>query len=293
MEAVGKRGEEMEIQWNADVINRCAISRAQLSGDAFSVQWISANEAKNRDVLNFRRHQHSFFEIHFILKGSIVYGVRERSVTVQDGEFITISPSCPHRVVSCSAEFEKLTLAVESGAEPICAALKAAEYKALPIGEEMMLSLGLVFHYAAKMLENRDFLMKHTLHTLVYHVISLQTPTSGHREERYDDRVLKAKKHVEDNYDILFTCEEVAAYCHISAKQLGRLFQRHEGMGLLEFIHLKKLEQCKKMLLETDYTQHRIAQALGFSGADYFNKFFVHKTGMTPMQFRDAEGVQR
>ncbi|MBQ8309748.1 MAG: AraC family transcriptional regulator [Clostridia bacterium] len=281
----------MEIQWNADVINRCTISRAQLSGDAFSVQWISANEAKNRDTLNFRRHQHSFFEIHFILKGNIVYGIRDRLVTVQGGEFVTISPFCPHRVVSCSAEFEKLTLAVECESDKISAALIAAEYQVLPIGKEMILQLGLVFYYANKMCENRDFLIKHTLHALIYHMISLRTPTSGHREERYDDRVLKAKKYVEDNYDILFTCEVVAAYCHISAKQLGRLFKKHEGMGLLEFIHRTKLEQCKKMLLETDYTQHRIAQMLGFSGADYFNKFFVHKTGVTPMQFRDTRCV--
>lgn len=45
-----KRGERMDIQWNADLINRCTLSRARLSGDDFSVQWISANEAENRNA---------------------------------------------------------------------------------------------------------------------------------------------------------------------------------------------------------------------------------------------------
>ena len=62
----------------------------------------------------------------------------------------------------------------------------------------------------------------------------------------FDKRVIKAKMLIEDNTDIFFTCEELSGYCRISAKQLGRLFKKYEGIGLLEYIHRQKTEAAKE-----------------------------------------------
>ena len=105
-------------------------------------------------------------------------------------------------------------------------------------------------------------------------------------EAMRDDRVLSAKKYIEDNPDIFFTCAEVASYCQLSTKQLGRLFNKYEGMGLLEYIHNTKIKQAKELLLHTDDSQTNIAKKLGFLDTQYFGKFFQREVGKTPAVFR-------
>ena len=284
----------MQILLNIDSLNKCSISGMQLSQEPFSLCWLSAGTAKNRDTLNFRRHHHSFFELHMITEGHLIYCFKDEYITVSQGEYIVVSPFCQHPVAGHSEAFGKLTLAFECAPGNVFTALTAAQLHPHPVTEEMQRQIEAVLRYAEKKSEYSDFLLRHSLHALVYHAAEPGAVHSGRRqsEEGYDDRVLRAKKYVEDNYDVFFSCEEVAAYCHISVRHLGRLFQKHEGISLLSFIHEKKLEACKRMLTETDRTQRQIAQALGFAGADYFNKFFVRQTGMTPAQFRNSEKLR-
>ena len=93
-----------------------------------------------------------------------------------------------------------------------------------------------------------------------------------------DDRVIKAKKYVEDNFDVFFTCQEVASYCKISEKQLGRLFVKYENMSLLEYIHIKKLEAIKKLLSDKEFSHKQISDTLGFSSPQYYGSFLKRMT---------------
>ena len=104
--------------------------------------------------------------------------------------------------------------------------------------------------------------------------------------ERYDSRVFRAKKYIDDNPHIFFGCEEVAAFCRISSKQLGRLFRKSEGIGLLEYIHAKKIEFAKQLLSDKTLSERSIAQMLGFSGAEYFSRFFARLEGRLPSEYR-------
>ena len=105
-------------------------------------------------------------------------------------------------------------------------------------------------------------------------------------EAKSDPRVYRAKKYIEDNPHIFFGCEEVAAFCRISAKQLGRLFRASEGVSLLEYIHARKLEEAKALLSDKELSERQIAQMLGFSGAEYFSRFFTRLEGRLPSQYR-------
>jgi AraC-like DNA-binding protein len=128
-----------------------------------------------------------------------------------------------------------------------------------------------------------------SLCNLLFEIAELSDNSSKTKKHHSDsdDRVFKAKKYVEDNFDIFFSCQEVAAYCRISEKQLGRLFVKHENKGLLEFIHEKKLEMITKLLLRKNISHTLVAEQLGFSSAQYYGKFIRRMTGMTPEEYKN------
>jgi AraC-like DNA-binding protein len=131
-----------------------------------------------------------------------------------------------------------------------------------------------------------ELLIKNRLCEIIYTVAETAAVKIPPSTAAYDTRIIKAKKYIEDNPHIFLTCDEVARYCNLSAKQLGRLFLQYENVSLLAFIHGQKIEDAKKLIRETDELFETISEKLGFSSVNYFGKFFTKHTGITPGDFR-------
>jgi len=274
---------------NVDAVNRISLSNA-LPADAFHIYWMQATDSKTQENFNRRFHHHAFYELHIITSGLIVYGFDNKDVTLCAGQLMVVTPKCRHKVYSHSENVCKISIAFEAdNTGVLAAAFEAMANKPYQLNGKICAELDKVLNMCEDSGRYKSELIKLTLYSLVYMTARLSPaknlqPLCSNAES--DDRLFKAKKYIEDNYDVFFTCAEVASYCHISEKQLGRLFRRYENMGLLEYIHQKKLEMSKKLIAEENVSQKQIAEELGFSTVQYFGKFFLRMTGMTPEQYR-------
>lgn len=242
----------------------------------FKIAWVSGARSENKDTLTYRFHHHAFYEIHIITDGSITYGFKDKEVTVFKNQFIIMPKECEHKVSKHSYDFGKLTIAVESLSTsfPVNEALKCSE--------EMLLLLQYIF-----LLADKKPLKTKSIHFAFLTFTALLTASA---DTPYDTdlRVIKAKKLIDDNYDVFFTADEVAKYCHLSLKQLNRLFIRYENISVIDYIHAQKFEYAKKLLLESDLTISEISQKAGFSSAGYFNKFFKSFSGTSPSKYKNT-----
>ena len=69
-------------------------------------------------------------------------------------------------------------------------------------------------------------------------------------------------------------------------KYLSALFHREEGMTIKAYIDGRRLEEAKRLLLETDYTVSQISYYLNFPSPHNFARFFKAHTGMTAGDYR-------
>ena len=67
---------------------------------------------------------------------------------------------------------------------------------------------------------------------------------------------------------------------------LNRLFIKHTGSTLRQYILDVRISHAKKMLLNTDLPLSTIAEKVGFNSNTYFSRYFRQITGITPTQFR-------
>jgi LacI family transcriptional regulator, galactose operon repressor len=81
---------------------------------------------------------------------------------------------------------------------------------------------------------------------------------------------------------------DVAEEVSVSRRSLEKQFRRVLGRTVLEEIHRARLENAKKLLLETNHPICTVAALTGFRTSDYFVRFFHHRVGMTPRDFRSA-----
>jgi AraC-like DNA-binding protein len=278
-----------------EAISRLNVSLSDtLAGESESLRilWLSAFCTANKDSLNFRPHNHTFFEVHFSTRGHIVYRFDDAKVSVAEGSYLLIPPHSIHSIDDHSDDFRKVTISFEASEDSdVFSSLSDISKRSMETGADIAAALEFIVTRAGARSPYEEAIIKNRLVEIVY----LMAASSDYRPPSthafYDSRLLKAKKFIEDNPQIFLSCEEVAQFCHLSSKQLGRLFQQYESCSLLDFIHGQKVEAAKRLIRETDEIFESISEQLGFSSVNYFGKFFYRCTGMTPGEYRKSYGA--
>ena len=67
---------------------------------------------------------------------------------------------------------------------------------------------------------------------------------------------------------------------------LNRLFTKHTGNTIHQYILDVRISHAKKILLNTDLPLFAIAEKVGFNSNTYFSTYFRQTTGLSPSQFR-------
>lgn len=80
--------------------------------------------------------------------------------------------------------------------------------------------------------------------------------------------------------------KQIADKLGISQSQLTRRFQAAYGSTPVEYITRLRLEEVKRLLLETYDTLETIAYKCGFESGSYLSRVFSAKLGTTPSAFR-------
>ena len=89
------------------------------------------------------------------------------------------------------------------------------------------------------------------------------------------------------NYNLNYgvTLHDIADAFHLSEEYLCRLFKRHTGTTIKQFILNLRIEKIKDLLQNTDRSIESIAVSLG-CGQEYLSRLFKKHTGMSLLEYR-------
>lgn len=245
-------------------------------------------------VVNHRMHSHSFYELHISTDGQTCYRLEDGGLsTLLRGQYLLLPPGVRHVQESHDADHVRFSLAFslseqeldEKGIHlPRAATVGQIDERGLVLLEEAArAAIGdpLLAPYAVQGLCLRLFM------TLVER---RGGDTARAQEKGEDLRLMRAKRYLADNLRSSPTVREVAAYVHLSERQLERLFQENEHISVRQFIRLERCEAAKELLAVPDLPLSDVAEQLGFSCVYNFIRFFREVEGMTPGAFRRMMG---
>jgi len=78
----------------------------------------------------------------------------------------------------------------------------------------------------------------------------------------------------------------LAARAGVSAAHFARVFKRHTGMSVTDFVNAKRIMMAKEMLRRTDRSVGEVAERCGFDSLPHFHRVFRALTGTTPGAWR-------
>lgn len=99
----------------------------------------------------------------------------------------------------------------------------------------------------------------------------------------------QAAAYVRAHFREPITLKSAADACFVSPAYLGRCFQKSMAVSLKQYLNDLRLEEAKRLLVQTDLRIYEIAEAAGFGESKHFVSKFTAANGCTPAEFRRVE----
>lgn len=135
----------------------------------------------------------------------------------------------------------------------------------------------------------RHFKIGSLINVMYIDLARLYTHDVFQTENEAQVRIRKFTKLVDEHYKTLKLPQAYAELMHMSTRHLSRLCNEILGKTTSDIIQQRVLLEAKRLLIHSQDSVSLIAYELGYEDVSYFIRFFRHKAGISPKQFREQK----
>lgn len=258
---------------------------------------------REHDEFPIGEHQHSFFEMAYILEGSGTFcahtvGSERECHTYEAGDLFLIPPSRIHvytirthsryvfirftenYVFDSIGHYVGRALEVQSGFR-----MQPAQADREAIRRLMEL---LVEEASGKRALSEMLLSNYVNSLILLAARGLDATETGVGPEGDKARnlLLYIEQHIDQPDELRL--EALAARFQLSPTYIGRFFKRNFGEDFRLYVSKNRLKRVEELLTGTRMSVKEIASRMGYIDSCYLNKLFRQHHGMAPMDYRKA-----
>lgn len=243
-------------------------------------------------------HYHLFYEIVYILDGSIRHSVNGDERVLHPGDIVFLNLTdlhcfyrtpdtiCRHRDIVIRTDF------FESVCDFIGPDFKKAYMnnqlsKVLSLPFEQIEHFERILSNAALFLDTSSAFKYANIRTLCVSLLNVLIMEEIQNDIAYYPvwlRELLSRFHMNDY--LRDGLDRILEPFHFSRSYMCRAFQHYIGCTMTDYLNDVRLQQAAYRLQYTDETVLSICYAVGFSSISYFNSIFKKKYGVSPRTFR-------
>ena len=125
--------------------------------------------------------------------------------------------------------------------------------------------------------------------SLLYEILALfYLQYVGQTNEKNDERLLRARGHIEQHFAEPISLRDLAYLCNMSVTNFRREWKKRYLESPIKYRDTVRMYYAKELLRSGYYSVADVAQKCGFEDVSYFVRSFGQKVGMTPNQFKKA-----
>lgn len=99
--------------------------------------------------------------------------------------------------------------------------------------------------------------------------------------------IMPAINYINDHINEPLKNTDLAKLCNYGVNYFSTYFKKCVGVTPTKYIHAKKIEIAKSLLISTDLNITQISEKLGFENIHYFSRVFKQILGITPKTYLD------
>lgn len=94
------------------------------------------------------------------------------------------------------------------------------------------------------------------------------------------------KDYVDSHIAEELTISKLSQEFHFSSSYLSYLLKQEMKMNFTQYVHRKRIDKAKELLVLQTMSVGEVAQRCGFKNQNYFNKIFKRLEGCTPLKYK-------
>jgi AraC-like DNA-binding protein len=261
-------------------------------------------------------HQHSFFELIYIVSGNGVQQINQNKFNYHEGHMFLITPQDTHSFEVASTTkfffirfndiYIKTTQSLTGGYQrnellqrlefilqnanhqPGCILKNQSDKSVVrPLVE------AIIREYVNRDLYSKELIRQfvNTMIIIVARNIAKYLPEQINEstEEKALDILQFIQQHI--YYPEKIKAGYISQHFGISESYLGRYFKRHTNETMQEYITTSRLKLVETRLVHSDMRMNEIANELSFTDESHLNRFFKKSRGMSLGEFRKKHRV--
>jgi AraC-like DNA-binding protein len=109
-------------------------------------------------------------------------------------------------------------------------------------------------------------------------------------ESRADQEAKKVFEFIHGHYiDSDLTLRRVNAETGVSEAKISKMIKKNAALSFRQYLNAVRVQEAKRLMLETDRQVTEIAYAVGYASLSHFNRIFKQLESIPPTQFRKRE----
>lgn len=152
-----------------------------------------------------------------------------------------------------------------------------------------------LYHKAIEIANEERAGYQQALSGIVMHILGLmyyRDKTRNFDDEELIGKINKAKVIMRESIYKNILAEELAKSLNISYSGFRRAFKEFTGTSPTKYMMELKLNEAKLLLSTTSQSVKNISYSLNFENPEYFSVFFKKRTGITPLDYRNAVEIK-
>jgi AraC-like DNA-binding protein len=248
--------------------------------------------------LKFNDHLHPFHELGCVLEGSCDWVIAGRRQHLSTGDLVLVPAGASHREETADDGRARLVWIgfTLDGSPTIPAALAHALSAGDYDGELQRLFAVVCSEHQGRAVahaERAELALREILILLcrLHPSGEMAEPRASAKKARAPRLVQSAALTLTGNLAQPMRIRDLAHYHSLSPSHFAMLFRKHRGQTPRRFLQQARLEKATALLQAGELNVKEIAAACGYVDAAHFCHAFKAATGLTPKQFRKADGV--
>lgn len=251
-------------------------------------------------------HTHDFFEINYVLDGSMEMECADEKKLLRTGELCILAPETKHAVyvspgstVVClclrRSSFRSTFFSTLNGDDLLAAFFKNCLYSGIqgyllfmiPPSPEVCSIIRCIFTEYYGKLKNANTICCNYISIFFSLVLRLYSKT--YLQYSSDDSIMSQMPailtYIQNNFKTV-TLSYLAEFFHYEKAYLGKQIKLATGMYFTEIITQQKINLAVQYLIYSERSVNDIAELVGYNSPDHFSRAFKHSTGLSPTQYR-------
>lgn len=129
------------------------------------------------------------------------------------------------------------------------------------------------------------------LYAWIKDFLTTSVETLESKNMRFSPCIARTIAYIEKNFSQGISLKTMAYDLNINAAYLGQLFKAETGQLFSAYLNQIRIENAKRLLLNTPLALNDISQQCGYTNISYFYNIFKKHTGQTPSQYRKTKAI--